>query len=113
MRLNSRFTPSSRFDADDLRRSLEEDLVKVSKTSSDSPVTLTTPHQHHLVVPDDFEELRRPTKRLRVSDINIARYDEEFIELQEIAAGMFGKVKIARHRFDGMIYAIKVPRLRK
>merc|ERR1719323_1187326 len=49
-----------------------------------------------------------PTKRVRVSDINITRYQEEFLELAEIASGEFGVVKKARHRLDGMIYAIKV-----
>lgn len=51
-----------------------------------------------------------PAKRLRVSDINISRYEEEFVELKEIASGSFGKVKVARHRLDGMVYAIKVTR---
>lgn len=49
-----------------------------------------------------------PTKRVRVSDINITRYQEEFLELAEIASGEFGVVKKARHRLDGMVYAIKV-----
>ena len=51
-----------------------------------------------------------PNKRLKVSDINITRYEEEFVEIREIASGTFGTVKIARHRLDGMIYAIKVTR---
>ena len=38
------------------------------------------------------------------------RYEEEFIEIKEIASGTFGTVRIARHRLDGMIYAIKVTR---
>ena len=49
-----------------------------------------------------------PPKRLKVSDINISRYEEEFLELREIASGTFGTVKVARHRLDGMVYAIKV-----
>ena len=49
-----------------------------------------------------------PTRRLRVSDINVSRYDEEFVEIEEIASGVFGKVMVARHRLDGMVYAIKV-----
>lgn len=36
------------------------------------------------------------------------RYQEEFLELAEIASGEFGVVKKARHRLDGMVYAIKV-----
>ena len=49
-----------------------------------------------------------PGKRLRVSDININRYSEEFVELEEIASGAFGRVAAARHRLDGMVYAIKM-----
>lgn len=49
-----------------------------------------------------------PSKRVRVSDINISRYSEEFLELFDIASGQFGQVKVARHRLDGMVYAIKV-----
>ena len=57
----------------------------------------------------DFEtEGGNPAKRLRVSDINISRYEEEFVEIKEIASGSFGKVKVARHCLDGMVYAIKV-----
>ena len=40
--------------------------------------------------------------------MEISRYEEEFVELEEIASGTFGKVKVARHRLDGMVYAIKV-----
>ena len=77
-------------------------------------------------------------KRLKVSDINISRYinrflhiliffnwsqfgcddmkikdlfsryEEEFVELDKIASGQFGVVKKARHRLDGMVYAIKM-----
>ena len=36
------------------------------------------------------------------------RYQEEFLELAELACGEFGVVKKARHRLDGMVYAIKV-----
>ena len=35
-------------------------------------------------------------------------YQEEFLELAELACGEFGVVKKARHRLDGMVYAIKV-----
>jgi len=49
-----------------------------------------------------------PTKRVRVSDIDITRYQEEFLELSEIASGEFGVVKQARHRLDGIVYAVKV-----
>ena len=57
----------------------------------------------------DFETAGgNPAKRLRVSDIDISRYEEEFVEIKEIASGSFGKVKVARHCLDGMVYAIKV-----
>ena len=55
------------------------------------------PHQHQL-----------SSKRIKVADINVARYEEEFVEIEEIASGVFGKVMAARHRLDGMVYAIKV-----
>merc|ERR1712141_681048 len=48
------------------------------------------------------------SKRLKVSDINITRYEEEFVEIDKIASGEFGVVKRARHRLDGMVYAIKM-----
>merc|ERR1712110_1347653 len=54
-----------------------------------------------------FQQPHQP-KRLRVSDINVSRYEEEFVELEEIASGVFGKVMVARHRLDGMVYAIKI-----
>lgn len=49
-----------------------------------------------------------PSKRVRVSDISITRYEKEFLEVGEIASGEFGTVKKARHRLDGIVYAIKV-----
>ena len=62
---------------------------------------------------DDFvfhppDQTRVPARRLRVSDINVSRYEEEFVEIEELASGVFGKVMVARHRLDGMVYAIKV-----
>ena len=47
-------------------------------------------------------------REIKVADINVARYEEEFVEIEEIASGVFGKVMAARHRLDGMVYAIKV-----
>ena len=38
----------------------------------------------------------------------VFRYQEEFLELSEIASGEFGVVKQARHRLDGIVYAVKV-----
>jgi len=57
----------------------------------------------------DFEdEEPQPCKRVRVSDCNITRYQQEFLEVAEIANGEFGTVKKARHCLDGIVYAIKV-----
>lgn len=49
-----------------------------------------------------------PEKKLRVSELSISRYEEEFLELSEVASGEFGSVKLARHRLDGSDYAVKV-----
>ena len=38
----------------------------------------------------------------------LGRYEEEFVEIERIASGEFGVVKKARHRLDGMVYAIKM-----
>ena len=58
---------------------------------------------------DDDEDLGLvPPKRIKIEDVNISRYSEEFLEVAEIANGEFGKVTVARHRLDGMLYAIKV-----
>jgi len=65
------------------------------------------PHQP-VAIPAELDTDVNPAKRLRVSDINISRYEEEFVEIKEIASGSFGKVKVARHCLDGMLYAIKV-----
>ena len=57
---------------------------------------------------DDDELSLAPPKRIKIEDVNISRYSEEFLEVAEIANGEFGKVTVARHRLDGMLYAIKV-----
>ena len=49
-----------------------------------------------------------PAKRLRLTDISVNRYQEEFIEISNIASGQFGMVVKARHRLDGIVYAIKI-----
>merc|ERR1712012_430666 len=49
-----------------------------------------------------------PEKKLRVSDLSISRYEQEFVQMSELAAGEYGSVKLARHRLDGSDYAIKV-----
>ena len=60
------------------------------------------------LIDDETIEASGPSKRLKVSDINISRYEEEFLKIREIASGTFGTVSVARHRLDGMVYAIKV-----
>jgi len=49
-----------------------------------------------------------PAKRLRVSDMSITRYQEEFLEIAKVATGQFGMVVKARHKLDGIVYAIKI-----
>ena len=51
-----------------------------------------------------------PVKRIRVSDFSVSnsRYEEEFLEISQIASGEFGCVKRARHRLDGVDYAVKI-----
>ena len=51
-----------------------------------------------------------PVKRIRVADFSVtnSRYEEEFLEISEIASGEFGCVKRARHRLDGVDYAVKI-----
>ena len=48
----------------------------------------------------------------RVADFTVSnsRYEEEFLEVETIAAGQFGSVKRARHRLDGVDYAVKISR---
>ena len=60
---------------------------------------------------DDFDDYEpSPMKRIRVADFSVtnSRYEEEFLEMEEIASGEFGCVKRARHRLDGVDYAIKI-----
>ena len=49
-----------------------------------------------------------PAKRLRVSDMSITRYQEEFLEIAKVASGQFGMVVKARHKLDGIVYAVKI-----
>jgi len=57
---------------------------------------------------DSEQDTSLPAKRLRVSDMSITRYQEEFLELANVATGQFGTVIKARHRLDGIVYAIKI-----
>eukprot|EP00092_Neocalanus_flemingeri_P041163 GFUD01044821.1.p1 GENE.GFUD01044821.1~~GFUD01044821.1.p1 ORF type:complete len:644 (-),score=129.77 GFUD01044821.1:140-2071(-) len=59
-------------------------------------------------VEDSEQDTSLPAKRLRVSEMSITRYQEEFLELANVATGQFGLVVRARHRLDGIVYAIKI-----
>lgn len=54
------------------------------------------------------ESPKNPSKRMRVSDIHLSRYHEEFVVISKVAEGSFGTVYVAKHRLDGMLYALKV-----
>ncbi len=52
-------------------------------------------------------------KRVRLAEVEISRYRHEFLELETLASGEFGTVKLARHRLDGMVYAVKITKQRQ
>jgi len=60
------------------------------------------------ITEESEQDTSLPAKRLRVSDMSITRYQEEFLELAKVATGQFGMVVKARHRLDGIVYAIKI-----
>jgi len=45
---------------------------------------------------------------VQIIDNSLSRYEEEFLELSEVASGEFGSVRHARHKVDGCDYAVKV-----
>jgi len=57
---------------------------------------------------DSEQDTSLPAKRLRVSEMSVTRYQEEFLEMAKVASGQFGAVVKARHRLDGIVYAIKI-----
>jgi len=57
---------------------------------------------------DSSQEKQPKTKKVRVSDMNVTRYQDEFLELSRVASGTFGSVVKARHRLDGVVYAVKI-----
>ena len=71
---------------------------------------------HHQPFVDCDSPSANPSKsrRLRVSELNVSRYAEEFLELDTAnkTRGKYGDVKIVRHRLDGMVYAVKITRNR-
>jgi len=106
------FTPSA-MSAASKKRSRSN--LKRSLNSPESPLSAVSQEELQQSLDsmsdasDDETEIGpMPAKRVRVSDINITRYEQEFLELAEIASGEFGTVKKARHRLDGIVYAIKV-----
>lgn len=58
---------------------------------------------------DSFEEQDSPIelKKPRLSDFNIPRYQEEFIELEVIGVGEHGQVVKCLNRLNGIEYAVK------
>jgi len=93
------------------KRSRSQGSINSSFSPSTSSLQKMTPGAQVCLSSDEEEDERfspLPTKRVRMSDINITRYQEEFLELAEIASGQFGVVKKARHRLDGIVYAIKI-----
>jgi len=61
---------------------------------------------------DSSQEKQPKTKKVRVSDMNVTRYQDEFLELSRLASGSFGSVVKARHRLDGVVYAVKITKKR-
>lgn len=113
------FTPSAMLAAATLNRRNKSSTDKsFSPRPRVPPSDAQTPHGLDVLSDpgSEDEETGRfsplPAKRVRVSDINITRYQEEFLELAEIASGSFGMVKQARHRLDGIVYAIKITKNR-
>ena len=51
---------------------------------------------------------QNPSKRIRVTEMEMSRYNEEFVEVSKLSEGSYGVVTIAKHRLDGMLYAVKV-----
>jgi wee1-like protein kinase len=49
-----------------------------------------------------------PVEKQRVPELSLSRYQQEFLELSEVASGEFGSVVLARHRLDGSDHAVKV-----
>ena len=86
--------------------SRKRNLSRASTSSSRSSVSSLD--SSYDLDSEDEELSSPPTKRIRVSEVQVSRYEEEFLELAEIAAGEFGRVTLARHRLDGIVYAIKI-----
>ena len=99
-------------DNEEMQRSIEEFLRREAENaandSTQTPSRLTASvniTRSPEILP---ESPLNPARRMRVSDINVKRYIDEFLELEQIGDGFFGNVKIARHRLDGVVYAIKM-----
>ena len=77
-------------------------------SQSQSDFTISSQDSSLSPAEESIQDTSLPAKRLRVSDISINRYQEEFVELSKLANGQFGEVNKARHRLDGIVYAIKI-----
>ena len=79
-----------------------------SNKSSEELACLLANKSNSSVTPGQPETPPNSTKRLKVSQIQISRYQEEFVEICDLAKGAYGDVKLAKHRLDGICYAIKI-----
>ena len=83
--------------------------MSTTTTPSPSLKSLRTPGGPESDLEEGGDDLGY-AKRVRVEDFTVSnsRYKEEFVEIDELASGEFGMVKLARHRLDGIEYAIKI-----
>ena len=56
---------------------------------------------------DDDLDCENPSKRIAIHEVNVSRYNKEFVELSTIGQGVYGSVNLCRHRLDGCLYAVK------
>ena len=94
------FTTAAILEGSRKKRDRQQSTASRSSASSDSSFDMDSDNEELLDSP--------PSKRLRASDLQVCRYHEEFLQLGEIATGEFGTVIKARHRLDGILYAIKI-----
>ena len=103
------FTPEMTW-TDGMKRKMQATKYSVSSYGDTSRSEYSAYDASSSAVTSDESECNTslPAKRLRLTDISVNRYQEEFIELSNIASGQFGMVVKARHRLDGIVYAIKI-----
>ena len=87
-------------------------LIPIPRNSSHANINPFSPKQSKrgkgecspIVLSDTPVKRKRPS----LSKMSIKRYASEFLELKQLASGSFGQVKLARHRLDGVDYAVKI-----